>query len=188
LKLICIHGVDGGEVSYYLRPDTALLRNGTAFYYPDFTAQLVAHVCVVVRVCRLGRSISKRFAARYYDAVGAGITFTAADLLAHDVAEKKPWDRAVSFDYSAAVSREFIEMASWRENRCNMRAYGEDEIPLAFENIQHVDTIIEYVSNFMTIKIGDYIFIPASSPFQVQAGRHIEIFFVDKKMLEVAIK
>ena len=188
MKLICVYGLNGGEVSYYLRPDTALLRNNAAFYYPDFTAQLVAHVCVVIRVCRLGRSISKRFAARYYDAVGAGVTFMAADLLARDVAEKKPWDRAVSFDYSAAVSREFIEIAAWRESRCPMRAQGEGEIPLAFENIQHVDTIIEYVSNFMTLKIGDYIFIPVSQAFQVHAGHRIEAFFMDKKMLEVAVK
>jgi 2-keto-4-pentenoate hydratase/2-oxohepta-3-ene-1,7-dioic acid hydratase in catechol pathway len=188
LKLICVHGVDGGEVSYYLRPDTALLRNNAAFYYPDFTSQLVAHVCVVIRVCRLGRSINKRFAARYYDAVGAGVTFTAADLLAHDMAGEKLCSRAVSFDYSAAVSREFIGMAQWQESRCNMRAYDEGEIPLEFENIQFVDKIIEYVSNFMTLKIGDYIFIPASPPFQVHAGHHIETFFMDKKMLDVAIK
>jgi 2-keto-4-pentenoate hydratase/2-oxohepta-3-ene-1,7-dioic acid hydratase in catechol pathway len=180
--------VSGGEVTYYLRPDTSLLRNNAAFYYPDFTTQLVAHVCVVIRVCRLGRSISSRFAARYYDAVGAGVTFTAADLLARDVAEEKPWDRAVSFDYSAAVSREFIEMAQWRESRYDMRAYAESEIPLAVENIQKVDKIIEYVSNFMTLKIGDYIFLPVSAPFQVNGGHHIETFFMDKKMLEVAIK
>ncbi|MDR2449283.1 MAG: 2-hydroxyhepta-2,4-diene-1,7-dioate isomerase [Prevotellaceae bacterium] len=188
MKLICVHGVDGDEVIYYLRPDTALLRNNAPFYYPDFTAQLVAHVCVVIRVCRLGRSIGSRFAARYYDAVGAGVTFTAADLLARDVAGGKPWGRAVSFDYSAAVSREFVGMDKWRESRYDMRACSEGEIPLALENIQAVDKIIGYVSNFMTLKIGDYIFIPAASPFQVTAGHHIETFFMDKKMLEVAIK
>jgi 2-keto-4-pentenoate hydratase/2-oxohepta-3-ene-1,7-dioic acid hydratase in catechol pathway len=188
LKLICVHGVDGDEVIYYLRPDTALLRNNAAFYYPEFTSQLVAHVCAVVRVCRLGRSIGSRFAARYYDAVGAGVTFTAADLLTHDMAEKRPWGRAVSFDYSAAVSREFIDMATWRESRYNMRAYSEGEIPLMPENIQVVDKTIEYVSNYMTLKIGDYIFIPVSSSFPVVAGRHIEIAFMDKKMLEVAVK
>jgi 2-keto-4-pentenoate hydratase/2-oxohepta-3-ene-1,7-dioic acid hydratase in catechol pathway len=188
LKLICVHGAAGDEVIYYLKPDTALLRNNAAFYYPDFTSQLVAHVCVVMRVCRLGRSIGSRFAARYYDAVGAGVTFTAADLLAGDVAEKKPWDRAVSFDYSAAVSREFMAAAQWRESGCPMRAYGEGEIPLTFEYVRLVDKIIEYVSNFMTLKIGDYIFIPVSPPCEVRRGQRIETFFMDKKMLEVAIK
>jgi hypothetical protein len=143
---------------------------------------------VVVRVCRLGRSIGSRFAARYYDAVGAGVTFTAADLLAHDVAKERPWDRAVSFDYSAAVSREFIGMAPWRESRYDMRACCEGEIPLAPENVQATDKIIEYVSNFMTLKIGDYIFIPVSSSFPVRGGHLIKTFFMDKKMLEVAIK
>jgi 2-keto-4-pentenoate hydratase/2-oxohepta-3-ene-1,7-dioic acid hydratase in catechol pathway len=188
LKLICIHGTGGKAVSFYLKPDTALLRNNAAFYCPDFTAQLEACVCAVVRVCRLGRSISERFAARYYDAAGAGVTLTAADLLARCVAEGKPWDAAVSFDYSAAVSREFVEMAQWRESRCSMRAHAGSEIPLATEHVQAVDKIIAQVSNFLTLKIGDYIFIPVSSPFPVQRGQRVETFLMDKKMLDVEIK
>jgi 2-keto-4-pentenoate hydratase/2-oxohepta-3-ene-1,7-dioic acid hydratase in catechol pathway len=188
LKLICVHGINDDEVTCYLRPDTALLRNNDAFYYPDFTTQLVARVCAVFRVCRLGRSIGRRYAARYYDAVGAGVTFTAADLLARCVAEEKPWDMAVLFDYSAAVSREFVGVEQWRESRYVLRAYSESEIPLSFEYIQKVDKIIVHVSNFMTLKIGDYIFVPVSSPFPVQRGHCIETFCMDKKILEVAIK
>jgi 2-keto-4-pentenoate hydratase/2-oxohepta-3-ene-1,7-dioic acid hydratase in catechol pathway len=188
LKLICVHGTNGDEVTCYLKPDTALLRNNAAFYYPDFTTELVARVCAVVRVCRLGRSIGSRFAARYYDAVGAGVTLTAADLLARYVAEEKPWDAAVSFDYSAAVSREFIGTAQWRESRHTLRACHEGDVPLTFDSMQEVDKIIVYVSNFMTLKIGDYIFIPLSSPFPVQRGHRIETFYMDKQILEVAIK
>jgi 2-keto-4-pentenoate hydratase/2-oxohepta-3-ene-1,7-dioic acid hydratase in catechol pathway len=188
LKLICIHGTGGRGVSYYLKPDTALLRNNAAFYYPDFTTQLEAQICAVVRLCRLGRSISERFAARYYDAVGAGVTFTAADLLARCKAEAQPWDTALSFDYSAAVSREFIGMAQWRESRYRMRAHADADIPLSPGNMQLVDKIIEYVSNFMTVKIGDYLFIPLSPPFQVRRGQRIETFLMDNKMVEVEIK
>ena len=141
-----------------------------------------------MRVCRLGRSINERFAARYYDAAGAGVIFTAADLLAQCKAGEKPWDTAVSFDYSAAVSREFIDMALWRESHCHMRAHATAEIPLAVDNIRRVDHIIEHVSNFVTLKIGDYIFIPLSPSLQVQRGQRIEVFLMDKKMVEVEIK
>ena len=34
---------------------------------------------MVVRICRLGKNISERFAHRYYDAVTVGIDFTARD-------------------------------------------------------------------------------------------------------------
>jgi 2-keto-4-pentenoate hydratase/2-oxohepta-3-ene-1,7-dioic acid hydratase in catechol pathway len=180
--------MEDSEVNYYLKPDTALLRNNAAFYYPDFTTQLEVRICAIIRVCRLGRSIAARFAVRYYDAVGAGITFTAADLLARCKAAGKPWDAAVSFDYSAAVSREFIDIVQWRENRCPMRARGEAEIPLAFDNVQRIDSIMEYVSNFMTLKIGDYIFIPVSPPFRAHRGLHIEASLMNKKMVEVEIK
>ena len=35
---------------------------------------------LVVRICRLGKTISERFAHRYYDAVTVGIDFTAREL------------------------------------------------------------------------------------------------------------
>ncbi|HPV57655.1 MAG TPA: hypothetical protein PKW61_11050, partial [Tenuifilaceae bacterium] len=35
---------------------------------------------MVIRFNRIGRSVNKRFAHRYYDAVSLGIDFTARDL------------------------------------------------------------------------------------------------------------
>jgi 2-keto-4-pentenoate hydratase/2-oxohepta-3-ene-1,7-dioic acid hydratase in catechol pathway len=189
LKLICVHEVHGADITFYLRPDTALLRNDNPFYYPEFTTCITARVCVIVRVCRLGRSIGEGFAARYYDAVGAGITFTAEDLLARHTAQGKPWGNAVTFDYSAAVSREFLPLAAWDGNLAtHVSGALPQTIALSMHAMQCLPQIIAHISAFMTLKIGDYVFIPVSAPFPVQCGDLIETFFGDRKMVAAAVK
>ncbi len=174
MKLICIHRIEGEEARFYLRPDTALLRNNQPFYYPDFTQQLTAQWCRVYRVSRLGRSIVPRFAARYVDAVGVGALFTAADVLAQCVQNGHPWDSATGFDYSAAVSPEFIpaeEVTSY-----GLRVTGS------------IENIIAYVSRFLTLKIGDYIFVPQEAPREVQRGDRVEASLGEKCALRIEVR
>ena len=65
------------EPVIFAKPDSALLKDGKPFFIPDFTKQCDYEVELVVRICRLGKNISPRFAHRYYDAVTVGIDFTA---------------------------------------------------------------------------------------------------------------
>ena len=70
----------GREPVWFMKPDTALLRNNDPFYIPDFSREVHYECELVVRINRVGRAISERFAHRYYDEVGLGIDFTARDL------------------------------------------------------------------------------------------------------------
>lgn len=65
---------------FFLKPDTALLRNNDPFYLPAFSDEVHYECELVVRINRVGRCIAERFARRYYDEVGLGIDFTARDL------------------------------------------------------------------------------------------------------------
>ena len=68
------------EPMFFLKPDTALLRNNDPFYIPSFSQEVHYECELVVRINRVGKAISERFAHRYYDEVGLGIDFTARDL------------------------------------------------------------------------------------------------------------
>ena len=65
------------EPMFFLKPDTALLRNNDPFYIPSFSQEVHYECELVVRINRVGKAISERFAHRYYDEVGLGIDFTA---------------------------------------------------------------------------------------------------------------
>ena len=93
MKIICIgrnyadHAAelnDGAalpaEPLFFLKPDTALLRNNDPFYIPKFSERVDYECELVVKINRVGKCIDRRFAHRYYDEVGLGIDFTARDL------------------------------------------------------------------------------------------------------------
>ena len=89
MKIICIarnyaahaeeldRQVGGGtacppEPAWFLKPDTALLRNNDPFYIPAFSQEVHYECELVVRINRVGKGIAERFAHRYYDQVGLG--------------------------------------------------------------------------------------------------------------------
>lgn len=88
---------------FFLKPDTALLRNNDPFYVPDFSREVHYETELVVKINRVGRAIGERFAPRYYSEVGLGIDFTARDLQRTCIAKGLPWEIAKAFDHSAAA-------------------------------------------------------------------------------------
>lgn len=91
------------EPVIFMKPDSALLKDGKPFFIPDFSEQVDYETELVVRINRLGKNIAERFAHRYYDAVTVGIDFTARDLQRKYRAEGKPWELCKGFDNSAAI-------------------------------------------------------------------------------------
>ena len=64
----------------FLKPETAQIRAGEPFFYPDFSKDVHYEVELVVKINRVGKNIEERFAHKYYDEIGIGIDFTARDL------------------------------------------------------------------------------------------------------------
>ncbi len=93
------------ETAYYTLPDTALRQGGQPFFIPDEGTPCIAHSCIAVRICRQGRSVSSRFAYRYYDACTCAIHFVLPTRLQHLLTVGLPWDEAVGFDGAVCVGR-----------------------------------------------------------------------------------
>lgn len=154
------------EPVIFMKPDTALLRDNQPFYVPDWAERFDYELELVFRVCRLGRHIEKRFAHRYYDAVGLGIDFTARDLQQKLVAQGKPWELSKGFDYSAAISK-FIPLSELgidpQQQRkginFSLSLNGEQrQVGCSDDMLFDVDDIIAYVSRYCSLRIGDLIF------------------------------
>ena len=149
------------EPVIFFKPDTALLVGRQPFFYPEFSKDIHFECEILVRVNRLGKNIQKKFASRYYDEIGLGIDFTARDLQNDLKAKGLPWEKAKGFDGSAVVGN-FVSINSLK-NKSNI----EFQLLKNGEIVQHgfsndmifdIDSIIEYVSKFVTLKIGDIIF------------------------------
>ncbi len=101
---------EAAEPLWFLKPDTALLRNNDPFYIPRFTQEVHYECELVVRIDRVGKCIDERFARRYYSEVGLGIDFTARDLQRAAIAAGAPWECAKAFDHSAALAPQFVPL------------------------------------------------------------------------------
>ena len=176
MKLICIgrnyaaHAAelnDGAELPkeplFFLKPDTALLRNNDPFYIPSFSNEIHYECELVVKITRLAKCIDEKFASRCYEEVGLGIDFTARDLQREAIAKGLPWELCKGFDHSAALSNQFVPLKELGGDVQNL----EFEMELNGEVRQHgftkdmlfsVDKIIAHVSKYMTLRIGDLIF------------------------------
>lgn len=62
----------------FLKADSSLQKNGKPFFIPDDLGRIDYEAEVVVRVCKLGKTVPVRFAHRYYDAVTLGLDFHGA--------------------------------------------------------------------------------------------------------------
>ena len=181
------------EPVFFLKPDTALHRNNDPFYLPDFSDNLHYELELVVRINRVGKCIEERFAHRYYNEVGLGVDFTARDLQHKQSEAGLPWEVAKAFDHSAAISPEFfpIETIDDIQNlnfRCDLNGqpvqYGATS-----DMIFSIDRLISYVSQFVTLKIGDLLF--TGTPAGVGAlkiGDRLEGFLQDKRLIDIEIR
>ena len=175
----------------FMKPDSAIIKNGKQFYVPDFLGQIDYEAEIVVRINKLGKSIPARFAHRYYDAITVGIDFTARDMQRRLIAAGEPWDMSKGFDGSAVLG-EFRPVERYNINDIDFSLTINDEVVQSASSSQMlfpVDEVIAYVSRFCALKTGDLIFTgtPAGAG-PVQIGTHLKGYIGDDKVLDFHVR
>ena len=98
----------------FTKADSALLKDRKPFFIPDHLGQIDYEAELVVRICKLGKTVPERFAHRYYDAVTVGIDFTARELQKKLREAGQPWDLCKGFDGAAALG-EWVSKEKFRD-------------------------------------------------------------------------
>ncbi len=180
------------EPVIFMKPDSAILKDGKPFFIPDFSSEVHYETEVVVRICRLGKNIASRFAHRYYDAVTVGIDFTARDLQRRFRSEGQPWELCKGFDNSAAIGTFIpLEDAGDLQNLdFHLEIDGQKvQQGNTSDMLFKVDDIIAYVSRFMTLKIGDLLFTGTPAGVgPVDIGQHLQGYLGEEKVLDFNIR
>lgn len=204
MKIICIgrnyadHAKELGnkvptEPVFFMKPDSALLPKKAPFFYPNFTKDLHYEVELVIKICKLGKNISQKFAHTYYKEIGLGIDFTARDVQLECKKKGLPWEKAKSFDYSAPLSRTFIPKSEFSDLSDINFKLEKNEVIVQEGNTKDMlfdfDNLICYLSQFLTLKIGDLIFTGTPAGVgPVQIGDKLVGYIENQKMLELQVK
>ncbi len=145
----------------FLKPDTSILLKKQPFFIPDFSNDIHHEVEILVKINRLGKHIDKKFAPKYYDEISLGIDFTARDLQSKLKAKGLPWEKAKAFDGAAVIGKWISKKEFKNVDDINFSLYKNDAIVQQGNTslmLWKIDELIEYVSKYFTLKIGDIIF------------------------------
>jgi len=172
MKIICIglnyrkHAMEMGrrlpeEPVIFLKPDSSILKNNKPFFLPGFSSMIQYEAEIVLKISKLGKGISAKYAHRYFDELTLGIDITARDIQNRNSAAGLPWELSKCFDGAAPLGK-FVPVSSISDLK-NL----EFRLEINKEVVQEGNTsdmifdfneIIAYASRFFTLKTGDYIF------------------------------
>ena len=180
------------EPVVFLKADSSLLKDKKPFFLPEELGQVDYETELVVRICRLGKSIPQRFAYRYYDAVTCGIDFTARDLQRQCREKGLPWTLCKGFD-GAAVIGEWVPIEKFRDIQAihfHLDINGKTvQEGCTSDMLYGVDELIAYISQWFTLKTGDLIY--TGTPMgvgPVHINDHLEGWLEERKVMEFNVK
>lgn len=176
----------------FLKPDTSILIKKQPFFIPEFSNDVHHEVELLVKINKVGKYIDKKFAHKYYDEIGLGIDFTARDLQAQLKAKGLPWEKAKAFD-GAAVIGKWLPKSKFRDiNNINFSLNKNGELVQSGNTelmLWKVDELIEYVSKYFTLKIGDIIFTGTPAGVgKVFADDELQGYIEDEQLFSIRVK
>lgn len=180
------------EPVIFIKPDSAQVLKGQPFFVPEFSNDVHHEVEVLVKIKKVGKYIDKKFAHKYYDEIGLGIDFTARDLQQQLKEKGLPWERAKAFDGAAVVGKwinkkefETVDKITFSLKKNNTVVQEGNTALMLWK----IDEIIEYVSKYFTLKIGDVIFTGTPKGVgKVIADDVLKGYIGDKQLFSITVK
>lgn len=180
------------EPVWFMKPDTALLKDGEAFYFPEFTKDLHHEIEIVLKINKVGKHIDEQFAHKYYDEIGIGVDFTARDVQAKCKEKGLPWEKAKAFDGSAPIGK-FIkkeQIGDLNNIDFELKINGQSrQLGNTKDLLFSFDKVIAHVSKYVTLKVGDLIYTGTPEGVgPVQIGDKLQGYLKGDLCLEFEVK
>jgi len=177
---------------FFMKPDTALIQKHNPFFYPEFSKDIHYETELVIKISKNGRHIEERFAHKYYDEIGIGLDLTARDLQSECKKKGLPWEIAKAFDNSAPLGsfKKISEFEDVNNINFSLKINGEQrQVGNSADMIFNFNQIISYLSQFVTLKLGDLIFTGTPAGVgPIKIDDHFEAFIEKDKMLDLKVK
>jgi len=203
MKIICIglnyrrHAMEMGrpipaEPIVFLKPDSSILKNNKPFFLPGFSNMIQYEAEIVLKISKLGKGISPKFAHRYFDELTLGIDITARDIQNRNSAAGLPWELSKCFDGAAPIGK-FVPVNGIKDMKnLDFRLRINNKIVQqgnTSDMIFGFNEIVAYVSRFFTLKTGDLIFTGTPSGVgPLKKNDNLVGYLGDEPVLDFMIK
>ncbi|WP_276165848.1 fumarylacetoacetate hydrolase family protein [Zobellia alginiliquefaciens] len=180
------------EPVVFIKPDSAILPKEQDFYIPDFSKDVHYEVEVLVKIKKVGKHISEKFAPNYYDEIGLGIDFTARDLQSKLKEKGLPWEKAKGFD-GAAVIGEWLPKTNFEDlNNIDFSLLkNNNEVQKGNTGLMlwKIDELVSYVSQFFMLKKGDVIFTGTPAGVgRIEANDYLSGILGERELFHLKVK
>lgn len=181
------------EPVLYTKNDTCILKDNEAFYYPDFSNDISARCGLAVRINHIGKSITEKYADGFYKEFLLAVEMTCMDLLEKEKRNSLSWTLSKGFDYSLVVSDCFDLKTTGIDLRNLSFAFCKNGQKIFEMNsscfVFSVQELIAYISRYVTLKVGDLLFVGFSPcSFTVSTGDIFSMEMNGENVLECEIK
>jgi 2-keto-4-pentenoate hydratase/2-oxohepta-3-ene-1,7-dioic acid hydratase in catechol pathway len=180
------------EPIFFMKPDTALVKEGSDIYLPEFSNEIHFECEVVIKINKAGKFIQKEFARNYCSEITLGLDLTARDLQTKCKEKGLPWELAKAFDNSAPISSKWISISDINLSDINFQFFQNGELKqngFTKDMIFSIDELISYVSKFITLKTGDLIYTGTPAGVgPIQIGDKLEGNLNGNKLFEFTVK
>ena len=160
---------------YYCRPDTTLEKEGKDYYVPECATELSVAPVVFVRIAKAGKSISEKFAQRYYDSFGSGLLIYAENIILGETPTS--FSQASSLDASSYLPFDFAPVSALADFSCKLKINGTDAVDMSVDDtiLPYINEFIELISSRTSLRIGDVIAFETFDRVPVKIGDEISI-------------
>ena len=176
----------------FLKPQTAIINKRQPFFIPSFSNEIHYELELIIKINRLGKFIQRKFSHKYYNQISLGIDFTARDLQLELKNKGLPWEKAKAFDGSCLIGEWKNKKDFDNIDNIDFRLTKNDEIVQNSNTslmLWKVDELIEHISKFFTLKIGDIIFTGTPAGVgRVEINDKLKGYMNDNELLSVNIK
>ena len=203
MKIICIglnyrkHAMEmarplPAEPVVFLKPDSSILKNNKPFFLPGFSNMIQYEAEVVIKISKLGKGISPKFAHRYFDELTIGIDITARDIQNRNSAAGLPWELSKCFDGAAPIGKFLPADSAGDLKNLDFRLEINNRVVQqgnTSDMIFGFNEIVAYVSKFFTLKTGDLIFTGTPSGVgPLKKNDNLVAYLGDEPVLDFMIR
>ncbi len=189
MKIICVNNIINSTKKpyFYLKPDSCLVRNNTNIYIPFIANKMKVSFGILVKVIKIGKTINENFANNYYEEIAIANNYEI-DLTDKHKTEVFDFQLERAIDNSLAVSSFFNKNDII--NKPLSFSINESTIVKEIEiSANIVNKSIEFVSQFLTFKIGDLLYIDIADYYKsVEINDRINSYLSNKIAQDYTIK
>lgn len=176
---------------FLIRSDNTLTNSGKTLYRPSWGRSLYYVPVLVVRLSKVGKSISLPFVHKYYEQVAVGVSFF--DRLYFQEQRREGLDPSLAYNFDTSlpcspfVDKEtLLQRLGGMEHRSNKKECRMMPT-FNFYTREQIESSISLLSHYFLLKMGDCITFPLLSeavPLSLEQADKVSLLLFDTKTEE----